>query len=145
VDYDLLDEGVKVTDRAAFATCRAVSRRLGLMLGGSAGGSVHAALTRLEEFPAGSTVVTIVCDGGEKYLDTVFDDDWMAARELLDTETEREVHAMLARYAPASRGNHPVGAAVLNDAAAGNTHAVRVGRPGEHEHTEEPDTMVRAR
>ncbi|WP_431940129.1 PLP-dependent cysteine synthase family protein [Nocardia grenadensis] len=145
VDYDLLDEGVKVTDRAAFATCRAISRRLGLMLGGSAGGSVHAALTRLEEFPAGSTVVTIVCDGGEKYLDTVFDDDWMAARELLDTETEREVHAMLTRYAPTNRGNHRVGAAVLNGAVTGNTHAVRVGRPDEHEHTEESDTMVRAR
>lgn len=145
VDYDLLDDGVKVTDRAAFATCRAISHRLGLMLGGSAGGSVHAALTRLEEFPPGSTVVTIVCDGGEKYLDTVFDDDWMAARELLDTDTEREVHAMLARYTPGHRGNNPVGAAVLNDATAGNTHAVRATRPDEHEHTEESDTMVRAR
>ncbi|WP_040838005.1 PLP-dependent cysteine synthase family protein [Nocardia brevicatena] len=106
VDYSLLDEGVKVSDRAAFATARALARELGLMIGGSAGGSVHAALTRLEEFPPGSTVVTIVCDGGEKYLDTVFDDEWMAVRDLLDSETEREVREILTRYAPADR-RHP--------------------------------------
>ncbi len=103
VDYSQLDEGVKVTDVAAFATARAVAAELGLMIGGSAGGSVHAALTRLEEFPAGSTVVTIVCDGGEKYLDTVFDDAWMAERDLLDPAAETEVRQLLRRYTPASR------------------------------------------
>ncbi|WP_433576699.1 PLP-dependent cysteine synthase family protein [Nocardia brasiliensis] len=103
VDYSQLDEGVKVTDVAAFATARAVAAELGLMIGGSAGGSVHAALTRLEEFPAGSTVVTIVCDGGEKYLDTVFDDAWMAERDLLDPAAETEVRQLLHRYTPASR------------------------------------------
>ncbi|ASF11654.1 cystathionine beta-synthase [Nocardia brasiliensis NBRC 14402] len=103
VDYSQLDEGVKVTDVAAFATARAVAAELGLMIGGSAGGSVHAALTRLEEFPAGSTVVTIVCDGGEKYLDTVFDDAWMAERDLLDPAAETEVRRLLHRYTPASR------------------------------------------
>ena len=105
VDYSLLDEGVKVSDVAAFATARAVARKLGLMIGGSAGGSVHAALARLEEFPPGSTVVTIVCDGGEKYLDTVFDDAWMSERDLLDESAEAEVLALLARYAPAATEN----------------------------------------
>ncbi|WP_433659203.1 PLP-dependent cysteine synthase family protein [Nocardia sp. CA-128927] len=106
VDYSLLDEGVKVTDVDAFATARAVAAELGLMIGGSAGGSVHAALTRLDEFPAGSTIVTLVCDGGEKYLDTVFDDAWMAERDLLDPDAEAEVRTMLHRYAPAAR--HPI-------------------------------------
>ncbi|WP_040827782.1 PLP-dependent cysteine synthase family protein [Nocardia jiangxiensis] len=105
VDYSLLDEGVKVSDVAAFATARAVARKLGLMIGGSAGGSVHAALARLEEFPPGSTVVTIVCDGGEKYLDTVFDDAWMSERDLLDESAEAEVLALLERYAPAPAEN----------------------------------------
>ncbi|MQY25105.1 PLP-dependent cysteine synthase family protein [Nocardia aurantia] len=103
VDYSLLDEGLTVTDVAAFATARAVARKLGLLIGGSAGGSVYAALTRLADFPPGSTVVTIVCDGGEKYLDTVFDDDWMNDRDLLDETTEREVSALLDRFAPATR------------------------------------------
>lgn len=147
VDYDLLDEGVKVSDRNAFATCRAVSRQLGLMLGGSAGGSVYAGLIRLDEFPAGSTVVTIVCDGGEKYLDTVFDDDWMAERDLLDTAAEGEVHALLTRYAPAGRGNRPAGAPVLGEAGAGGSATARPDEQtnDEHDHTEDSDTMVRAR
>ncbi|RJO75879.1 cysteine synthase family protein [Nocardia panacis] len=103
VDYALLDEGLKVSDRAAFATARAVAAEIGLLIGGSAGGSVFAALTRMEQFPPGSTVVTLVCDGGEKYMDTVFDDDWMRERDLLDAETEREVRELLDRHAPAGR------------------------------------------
>ncbi|MFB8281673.1 PLP-dependent cysteine synthase family protein [Nocardia colli] len=103
VDYSLLDEGLKVTDVDAFATARAVAAELGLMIGGSAGGSVHAALSRLDEFPAGSTIVTLVCDGGEKYLDTVFDDEWMAERDLLDPTAEAEVRTMLHQYTPAAR------------------------------------------
>ncbi|QIS22725.1 cysteine synthase family protein [Nocardia terpenica] len=105
VDYALLDEGLKVTDVDAFATARAVARRLGLLLGGSAGGSVHAALTRLEQFPPGSTIVSIVCDGGEKYLDTVFDDDWMTERDLLDESAERAAADLLDRYTPTARRN----------------------------------------
>lgn len=95
VDYSLLDEGVKVSDKAAFATARAIARETGLLLGGSAGGAVHAALTRLASLPAGSTVVTLVCDGGEKYLDTVFDDDWMRERDLLAPDLEDEVRRLL--------------------------------------------------
>ncbi|MBH0776067.1 PLP-dependent cysteine synthase family protein [Nocardia bovistercoris] len=103
VDYSLLDEGVKVSDIDAFAAARTVAARNGLMLGGSAGGSVFVGLARLEEFPPGSTVVTIVCDGGEKYLDTVFDDTWMAERDLLAPEVEARVAELLARYAPVTR------------------------------------------
>ncbi|SUA73311.1 Cysteine synthase [Nocardia otitidiscaviarum] len=102
-DLGLLKEGVKVSDVEAFATARVLAAKLGLMIGGSAGGSVFAALRRLDDFPAGSTVVTIVCDGGEKYLDTVFDDEWMSDRDLLDAETERAVAALLDRLPSAAR------------------------------------------
>ncbi|MCA6090750.1 cysteine synthase family protein [Streptomyces sp. SCA3-4] len=96
VDFGLIDEGVKVGDVAAFATCRAVART-GLLIGGSAGGVVHEALRRLPALPPGSVVVALVNDGGEKYLDTVFDDDWMAARGLLAPATERAVDEVLAK------------------------------------------------
>ncbi|MFI6868407.1 PLP-dependent cysteine synthase family protein [Nocardia sp. NPDC050406] len=124
-DLGLLKEGVTVSDVAAFATARVLAAKLGLMIGGSAGGSVHAALDRLEDFPAGSTVVTIVCDGGEKYLDTVFDDTWMSDRDLLDVETERNVAAMLDRYTPEARRRpaEPV-RAVLAARSAVATHTI---------------------
>ncbi|MFD7517172.1 cysteine synthase family protein [Streptomyces niveus] len=100
VDFGLLDEGVKVGDIEAFATCRAVART-GLLVGGSAGGVVHAALTRLSALPPGSTMVALVNDGGEKYLDTVFNDDWMRERHLLSPDAEHEIDELLTKL----RGN----------------------------------------
>ncbi|MDX2682923.1 cysteine synthase family protein [Streptomyces soliscabiei] len=97
VDYALLDEGAKVGDVEAFATARAVARRTGLLLGGSAGGVVYEALTRMSALPPGTTVVALINDGGEKYMDTVFDDDWMADRDLLSSQVEREVEELMAK------------------------------------------------
>ncbi|GAB7102085.1 hypothetical protein JCM4814A_88200 [Streptomyces phaeofaciens JCM 4814] len=96
VDFDLIDEGVKVGDIEAFATCRAVART-GLLIGGSAGGVVHEALTRLSDLPPGTTMVALVNDGGEKYMDTVFNDEWMSERNLLSPDTEREVDELLTK------------------------------------------------
>lgn len=100
VDFSLIDEGVKVGDVEAFATCRAVART-GLLIGGSAGGVVHEALTRLPGLPPGTTMVALVNDGGEKYMDSVFNDDWMRERDLLDPAAEREIEELLTKL----RGN----------------------------------------
>ncbi|MFW2210320.1 PLP-dependent cysteine synthase family protein [Corynebacterium amycolatum] len=95
VRYDLLDYGAKVSDKAAFAACRTIGKHMGLLLGGSAGGAVIAALELLPGFPAGSTSLTMVCDGGEKYLDTVFNDEWMSERGLLDVALEDKIWAQI--------------------------------------------------
>jgi cystathionine beta-synthase len=97
VDYDLLDEGAKVGDIEAFATARVLARRLGLLIGGSAGGVVYEALTRMSSLAPGTTMVALVNDGGEKYMDTVFNDDWMNARNLIDPDIEREVDELLTK------------------------------------------------
>ncbi|MFJ6386949.1 cysteine synthase family protein [Streptomyces sp. NPDC091972] len=95
VDYDLLDEGVKVGDVEAFATARVLARRIGLLIGGSAGGVVYEALTRMPALAPDTTMVALVNDGGEKYMDTVFNDDWMNARNLTDPAVERAVDELL--------------------------------------------------
>lgn len=97
VDYDLIDEGVKVGDIEAFATARVLARRTGLLIGGSAGGVVHAALGRMADLPPDTTVVALINDGGEKYLDTVFNDDWLSDRKLLDPGVERDIDELLAK------------------------------------------------
>jgi cystathionine beta-synthase len=97
VDFDLIDEGVKVGDVEAFATARVLARRTGLLIGGSAGGVVYEALTRLPALPPDTTMVALVNDGGEKYMDTVFNDDWMHARRLIDPDVEREVEELLTK------------------------------------------------
>lgn len=97
VDYDLLDEGAKVGDIEAFATARVLARRIGLLIGGSAGGVVYEALTRMTSLAPGTTMVALINDGGEKYMDTVFNDDWMNARNLIDPDIEREVDELLTK------------------------------------------------
>jgi cystathionine beta-synthase len=117
VSYDLIDAGRKVSDRAAFATARVLARRTGLLVGGSAGGVVHQALGELAGDTTGSTMVALVCDAGEKYLDSVFDDDWMRERELLDPEAEAEVEQLLSELAGAAPQRQ--GPPRMRDSAAG--------------------------
>ncbi|MET8859136.1 cysteine synthase family protein [Streptomyces sp. NPDC004579] len=97
VDYDLIDEGTKVGDIEAFATARAVARTCGLLIGGSAGGVVHEALARLPELAPDTVMVAFINDGGEKYMDTVFDDDWMTARALLAPAVEAGIEEALTK------------------------------------------------
>ncbi|WP_420832053.1 PLP-dependent cysteine synthase family protein [Nocardia huaxiensis] len=100
-DLHLIEERdrVKVSDVDAFAAARVLGAELGLLIGGSSGSSVYAALTRLADFPERSTVVVVINDDGEKYLDTVFDDGWMGDRDLLDQAKEAEIAALLREYA----------------------------------------------
>jgi cystathionine beta-synthase len=99
VDYALLDEGVKVSDTAAFNTARYIARKKALLVGGSAGGVIWHALKMFDALPPESTLVALVCDGGEKYLDTVFNDDWMRERNLLDDTVASELDPIFANAA----------------------------------------------
>ncbi|OQX74034.1 MAG: cysteine synthase A [Campylobacteraceae bacterium 4484_4] len=60
---------IEVSDEDAIATSRALAKREGLLVGISAGANVWAATQIAKENP-GKTVVTILCDTGERYLST---------------------------------------------------------------------------
>jgi cysteine synthase B len=51
---------------------RRLAREEGLFVGVSSGANVHAALRLARSLPSGSVVVTILCDGGSKYLSEHF-------------------------------------------------------------------------
>lgn len=77
LDVAMPDRVIQVEELETVRMCRRVVRRHGLLLGGSSG-TVLAAVHALEpEFRSGQTVVAISPDAGEKYLDTVYDDDWV--------------------------------------------------------------------
>ncbi|MEU9731630.1 cysteine synthase family protein [Streptomyces sp. NPDC048002] len=95
VDYEVIDQGVKASDAEAFETCRYLARNYGVLIGGSAGGVVFKALEQARRAGPGNTIVVLVCDGGDKYLDTVFNDDWMADHGLFDEQVVRSLAAML--------------------------------------------------
>jgi cystathionine beta-synthase len=75
---DLVDRTVAVSDRDSFLTARAVTREEGLLIGGSGGTAVKAALEVAHGCGPDDLVVVLVPDSGRLYLSTVFDDEWMA-------------------------------------------------------------------
>ena len=68
LDTELIDEVITVTDLAAERMKKRLAREEGLLLGPSSGANVHAALEVSRRMQAGERVVTILCDGGERYL-----------------------------------------------------------------------------
>lgn len=72
--YDPLaaDKNVEVTTEDAQAMTRRLAREEGLFVGVSSGGNVHAALKLAQQIEGGAVIVTILCDGGSKYLDDSF-------------------------------------------------------------------------
>ncbi|MFD8495760.1 PLP-dependent cysteine synthase family protein [Amycolatopsis sp. NPDC059657] len=103
VDRSLIDDAHRVSDCDAFAGARVVARRTGMLVGGTTGGAIHVALRRLFAYPAGSTVVVLCNDAGEKYLDSVYDDEWLRARGVLDELAHRRVERWFTTYAVSVR------------------------------------------
>lgn len=101
LDYSCIDLGLQVTDAQAFETARYFARRIGLLVGGSTGGVLYTALRLIHEGTIGGNVLVSVADGGEKYLGTIFNDDWMAARRLNDPTVWIDLDRWLGRAAPA--------------------------------------------
>jgi cysteine synthase B len=71
-DPSLADETVTVSTEDAQAATRRLAREEGLLVGVSSGANVLAALRYARELPPGSTVVTVLCDGGDRYLSEDF-------------------------------------------------------------------------
>ena len=69
--FDFIDEMQDVDDDVAFEQARTSAREHGLLIGPSAGAALSVAQDIAEENPE-ANVVTIICDGGEQYFDTLF-------------------------------------------------------------------------
>ncbi len=68
LNREVYDEVIGVRDEDAMAIMRRLTREEGLLVGISAGANVWAALQVAERLGTGKTVVTILCDTGERYL-----------------------------------------------------------------------------
>ncbi len=82
----VVDDWVRVTDQESFMAARRVSREEGLLIGGSSGTCVAAALRYAERLKADDLVVVIMPDTGRNYLSKVFNDDWMREHGYLSEE-----------------------------------------------------------
>ena len=75
-----IDRAMQIEDADAIAMTRRLLRQEGLFVGGSSGLNVVGAVRVAEQLPEGSTVVTILCDGGGRYLSRLFNDAWVQPR-----------------------------------------------------------------
>jgi len=72
LDKELIDDIIKVSNDDAIAMARRIAKEEGILVGISAGANVHAALEVAKRSESsGKTIVTVLCDTGERYLSTV--------------------------------------------------------------------------
>lgn len=79
----VVDEWVRVSDRDAFVFARKLAREEGILGGGSSGAAIFAAIKIASRFRSEDNIVVIIPDTGERYLSTVYNDEWMARNGFL--------------------------------------------------------------
>ncbi len=97
----MVDEWLRVSDTESFETARALARREGILLGGSSGTAVAAALRYARRLSGDHLVVALCADTGRNYLSKFFDDDWLLANKLVPAaETTYSIGDLLRSRGP---------------------------------------------
>jgi cysteine synthase A len=81
-----VDDAVRIHDQDALDTIYALLREEGLFMGGSVGINVAAAVETARRLGPGHRIVTVLCDGGDRYRSRLYDRDWLAGRGLSQPE-----------------------------------------------------------
>src|SRR6059058_4934337 len=95
-DPATVDRYVRVADRDSFLTARAITRQEGILVGGSSGTALFAALTVARELPEERLMVVIFPDTGRNYLSKVYSDSWMLQYGFLERQEVIRVEEVLA-------------------------------------------------
>lgn len=83
LDCNVIDDVVQVTDQESIDMCRHLAKHQGLLVGGSSGLNVHAAVQLANTLTKDNTVVTVLCDSGVKYLSKIYNDNYLQSHNIL--------------------------------------------------------------
>jgi cysteine synthase len=100
---ELIDRAYAAPDAASIASARVLSRRIGRSCGGSTGTNLWAVAQIVGEMVKGGergSVVTLLCDSGERYRSTHFDDAWLECRGIDIKPAEEAMERFFATGAP---------------------------------------------
>ncbi|MEZ0490955.1 cystathionine beta-synthase [Kineococcus sp. TBRC 1896] len=109
-DPSVPDEIIAVSDADSFQMTRRLAREEGLLVGGSCGMAVVAALRAAQDLGPDDVVVVLLPDSGRGYLGKIFNDDWMASYGFLDADEGGTVADVLGQKGtglPALVHTHP--------------------------------------
>jgi cystathionine beta-synthase len=84
MNLSLLDEIVRVDDKECFLMTRDLVRLEGVNVGGSSGAAVAGAIKFAKQRNKKENILVVMCDGGQKYLSKIFNDDWMRENGFLE-------------------------------------------------------------
>ena len=94
-DPSLVDRWVRVSDRDSFLTARSITRQEGILVGGSCGTAMFAALTVAKELSEDDLVVVIFPDTGRNYLSKLYSDTWLLQYGFLERREVIRVEEVL--------------------------------------------------
>ena len=86
VDFDVIDEFVKVNDRDSALAARRLAADDGIFVGYSSGAAMQAILQIKDRLSPSDVVVTIFSDHGSRYVGKIFNDEWMKQQGFLEEE-----------------------------------------------------------
>jgi len=83
-DPKLVDRWIRVSDRDSFLTARRLTREEGILVGGSSGTAMWAALEIAKELDESAFVLVLFADSGRSYLSKIYNDEWMRQNGYLE-------------------------------------------------------------
>jgi cystathionine beta-synthase len=96
-DLARVKKAYSIPDAEAFAVCRELLKKEGILAGTSSGTLIAAALRYCREQKSAKRVVTLVCDSGNKYLSKVYNDYWMLDQGFIKRETYGDLRDLISR------------------------------------------------
>jgi cystathionine beta-synthase len=94
-DRTVTDEIIAISDGESFEITRRLAREEGLLVGGSCGMAVAAALKVAERASKDDVIVVLLPDGGRGYLSKIFSDTWMSDYGFMETAGETTIGDVL--------------------------------------------------
>ena len=99
IDLNQLDDAETVPDKEAFGIVKTLLREEGILGGSSSGTLIGAAIRWCQRQTEPKTVVTFVCDTGNKYLSKAFNPPWLKDNDLVSREEEKDLSDLISRRA----------------------------------------------
>jgi cystathionine beta-synthase len=90
VDMRVIDKILRITDKESFLMARRITREEGLLVGGSSGTAVAAAIRIARELPPEAIMVVVMPDSGRGYMSKIFNDEWMHANGFLEDDRRKD-------------------------------------------------------